>query len=526
MPHAADVIIVGSGPAGVSAAFPLVEAGVTVLLLDGGKEPPVPALSSPYLLHRMEDAQQWHWMIGEEYYALSNAQASSPKLRVPSHAYAYEGFEAANRIDADDFFVIGSLARGGLSNIWGCTAARLSSQDLNDFPFSPNEIEPSYAAVAQRMGISGAVKDDLAEYFGLDAWAEAPIQIDALQHQILERYETRKSAAVALELRLGRARVAALAQDRKERKSCNLSGNCLWGCQRRSLYAATEDLQALTRYANFKYTPGFLVQRVLRTEESCAVEGYDPNGFQRLQAKKILLAAGTLATTRLALEAIHLETPIPMLCSPVAGFMLWLPNKLGCAQQAGFNLGQLAYAIELENGVRGSGSLFSTVGLPNAEFARYLPFRRRYGLELLKFLMSSCVLGNFYLPGRYCVPTLRLDSQGRLRIEGGDQTEADALMRSAERRLRKFFWKLGVLMLPKSFLLTPSGGSVHYASSLPMRAHPERGETNAWGELCGLAGVHVVDGASLSALSEKPHTVTIMANADRIGKKIAAELRG
>ena len=32
--HHADVIIVGSGPAGVSAAWPLVEAGLGVLMLD------------------------------------------------------------------------------------------------------------------------------------------------------------------------------------------------------------------------------------------------------------------------------------------------------------------------------------------------------------------------------------------------------------------------------------------------------------------------------------------------------------
>ena len=33
-----DVIIVGSGPAGVSATFPLVESGVKVLMVDGGKQ--------------------------------------------------------------------------------------------------------------------------------------------------------------------------------------------------------------------------------------------------------------------------------------------------------------------------------------------------------------------------------------------------------------------------------------------------------------------------------------------------------
>ena len=44
-----DVIIVGSGPAGVSAAFPLLEAGLKVLMVDGGREANTPPPASPYL---------------------------------------------------------------------------------------------------------------------------------------------------------------------------------------------------------------------------------------------------------------------------------------------------------------------------------------------------------------------------------------------------------------------------------------------------------------------------------------------
>ena len=33
-----DVIVVGSGPAGVSAAYPLIKAGLKVAIIDGGLE--------------------------------------------------------------------------------------------------------------------------------------------------------------------------------------------------------------------------------------------------------------------------------------------------------------------------------------------------------------------------------------------------------------------------------------------------------------------------------------------------------
>ena len=42
-----DVIVVGSGPAGVSAAFPLVESGLRVLMVDGGETPSVGVPDTP-----------------------------------------------------------------------------------------------------------------------------------------------------------------------------------------------------------------------------------------------------------------------------------------------------------------------------------------------------------------------------------------------------------------------------------------------------------------------------------------------
>jgi hypothetical protein len=109
-------------------------------------------------------------------------------------------------------------------------------------------------------------------------------------------------------------------------------------------------------------------------------------------------------------------------------------------------------------------------------------------------------------------------------VAGEYRPEVAELMSFAERRLRKVFWKLGALLLPKSFTVGRAGSDIHYACSLPMRLQPVQGETNAFGELFGLDGVHIVDGASLSALSEKSHTLTIMANADRISRRLAMEL--
>jgi choline dehydrogenase-like flavoprotein len=460
-----DVIIVGSGPAGVSVAFPLVQAGLKVLMVDGGREANVTLPSRPYLTERSEDAEQWKWIVGEDFHALRKMDAVSPKLRVPTHRYVFDNFIARNRIESENFIAIGSLAKGGLSNAWGCGVARLSAEELEGYPFPKSSIERSYEIVTRRIGVSGANADDLSDYFGLDAWSQPPIPMDGLHQRMFNRYSSCKHGLASLGFRLGRSRVAALSRDLGERKACDSSGNCLWGCHHRALYTSTNELYALVKFQNFYYRSGFVVDRVAKDYRGASVEGQDGQDYTTISAKKVILAAGTLATTRLALLALKLDTPVWLQSCPIAAFLLWLPGMLGAQRTNSFGLGQLTTDASL-------------------------------------------------------------DADGVLKINGGYSNSVSSLMSDATSRLRKSYWKLGALLLPTSFTQGRPGGDIHYSCTLPMRHRPILGETNANGELAGLIGVHVVDGACLPAQTEKSHTLTIMANADRIGRVLAMQMTG
>jgi choline dehydrogenase-like flavoprotein len=98
-------------------------------------------------------------------------------------------------------------------------------------------------------------------------------------------------------------------------------------------------------------------------------------------------------------------------------------------------------------------------------------------------------------------------------------------MNEARKKLSKAYWSIGGLMLPGSYTVGLPGGDIHYAGTLPMRDKPLLGETSSLGEVEGMNGVYVVDGACLPTLSAKSHTLTIMANADRIGRAISINLR-
>ena len=521
-----DVIIVGSGPAGVSAAFPLVHAGLRVLMVDGGRQANVRIPQQSFLSARLHDTTQSDWMVGKNFCALSSNKAGSPKLRAPTHEQVFDGFQAANRIVSPHFMAVGSLAVGGLSNAWGCGVARLSASELSSFPFDPSELIQSYEVVAQRIGISGCQKDDLSNYFGLDDWAQPPIPMDSLHHHLYHQYTKNKNRFLALDFRMGRSRVAVLSQNHGGRKACDQSGGCLWGCHRRALYTATDELIALRRYDNFQYEHGFLVEGVNHTQYACLIEGVDQVSQDRrsISAHKVLLAAGTLATTGIILRSMKIVEPLQLFACPTAAFLLWVPRLLGSMTKPTFGLGQLSYTLDILDGIVAFGSTFSTVGVPVTELARHLPFQRRQRIDFLKNILSSCLIGNLFLPGNFSNTTIALKHDNSLVIDGGYHHDVADLMTVAKKKVRRSYARLGALLLPMSFTIGSPGSDIHYAGTLPMRAQPKSNETSALGEIHGLSSVHIIDGACLPMLSEKAHTLTIMANADRIGRLVAQNM--
>lgn len=522
-----DVIIVGSGPAGVSSAFPLLKRGLSVLMVDGGNLPENQPPNLNFLSWRSTDQNQSSLMIGKNFYSLRPGVGGSPKMRVPGLEYVFKDFTDFNRLTNQGYATIGSLAAGGLSNAWGSGVACLSDVELTSFPFPSNEMKKSYESIAKRIGISGQSNDDLKNYHGVDKWAQKPIELDNIHKHLFTSYQKKLSGNLDASFHLGRTRLATLSEDLDDRKACSLSGNCLWGCFNKSIYSSFDEIAKLKQYKNFKYAPGFRVQTVGSNHGFTFVEGayLDNRGHERIESKKIFLAAGTIASTALVLKALNSFKEVPILSCPTAAFMIWVPRFLGKPREVGFGSGQLAFRLRLGGDKFAAyGATFSTLGIPVSEFLGKVPMKAPFGLMMLRNLLSSCVVGNLFLPGHLGGGKIQLTEKKGLVARYEPNALAMDLAHEAKSILAKSYRKIGGVLLPGSFTIGNPGGDIHYAGTMPMRLNPSLGETNGNGELKGLSGVHVVDGASLPILTEKPHTFTIMANADRIARNVAFEL--
>ena len=271
------------------------------------RRPQIEAPVLPFLSARQQPDQQ-RWMLGPQFHALRMREAVSPKLRAPTQAHVFEGFAEANRLRTDGFVAVGSLAVGGLSNAWGCGVARLSSEEAG-WPLADADLDDSFRTVCERVGISGAGDDDLRDYFGVDDGADPPAALDGTNALLLQRYERRRAALHAGGFRIGRSRVAVTMRDRGDRLACDSLGNCLFGCARGSMYSAQQDLVDLAPQPGFVHRSGFIVQRLERQGPTWSVEGTQGGKPVRLLARKVVLAAGTLATTALVAAAPSLHLP-------------------------------------------------------------------------------------------------------------------------------------------------------------------------------------------------------------------------
>jgi choline dehydrogenase-like flavoprotein len=521
----ADIIVIGSGPAGVSASWPLVEAGRNVLMLDQGVGPKSSSqMDGSFLEIRRQNEDQWRLFLGDEFYGLKDQGNVSPKLKVPASAYTFEGFSEAYKLQTDSFMAVGSLATGGLSNAWGAGAYAYDDRDLKHFPVSREDLTASFKTVADRIGISGKANDDMGEFYGNDVPLQAPVPLHENTQHLVNLYSQKIEKIRSLGLYLGLARNAVLSEAIGSRSACTEDNMCLWGCSKGAIYSAAQDIDALMERDNFNYQRGCFVQSIQREGDEIIVRYGSPSGVEAertARAKTVVLAAGTIGSTKLAMQTLgYLEQAVELKSNPAFAMAFCLPRKIGNAiGNKGFSLGQLGFRIEESNDDAdyAHGVIFSSGSLLTSEIARYLPLSRPASISFLRRLMPSLVFLNCFLPGSYSSHKMVLSKSGELQIQGGYQTGFIAKVELTRLKLSRGFRQLGAYALPGGAKISEPGSDIHYAGTLPMGGKSKLA-TDAYGQLSGVPGLYVVDGAVLPQLAAKNPTFTIMANADRIGR--------
>jgi choline dehydrogenase-like flavoprotein len=497
----ADIIIVGSGPAGVSAAWPLVRAGLGVLMIDAS-----PGRCDP----ESADADDWQARFGRDFSGLDLTENISPKFATLLAKKMLDGFAPRNGLECQNFFAAGSLAQGGLSKIWGALVEPFDADELSGFPFEAEGLAASYQAVSDRIGTLSA---------------DCPEKLASPAARRLFERSLQEPASDGFTLKPATNAVTDKAMDGRE--PCSRCGACLFGCPRHSIYDSAYELPALRRFPNFHYLGDHFV-RAIASDGPDHVLDIETKGARRsIRAPALVMAAGTLATTPLILRRLNwIDRPVRLLTNPVAATAFVIPNLIGSERpRDSFSLGQLFYRLRTPS-TSAAGVVYGADALPLDLFAARLPLSRPAALQLAHALAPALLIANCYLVGHFSQNVMRVHAQEaehKMTIEGMSSSETQRTLRGAVSALKKQMRKLGALSVPGTTSLLPPGGDAHYASTLPMGGAGPLATSNI-GELKDVPNIFIVDGSVLPHLPATHPTLTIMANADRIGAEIARRI--
>ena len=513
-----DVIVIGSGPAGVSAAYELLASGRRVTMLEAGADPYATGDTRPDRVVASKSV---------------SSRNTSPKLRTPTASRMLSDYHAAYAVQTDGFELMGTLAVGGLSNVWGAGVAEWTDE-FDGWPADARSARDWYPRIAERMGVSGPAEDALTPHIAPTISTQAPVRASAPASALLRSPVADKAA----DFLLGGVRQAVITSDRDGRQACDLTGQCMTGCPRDAIYSSRFDVRGLLAEPSFSIRPSTTVTAIGQQGDRPYADVVSAGGApERLSCQRLFVAAGAPASTAFASQIKPTQgRHISIQSTPVIAFAIAPYRGFPHAHSGGYAQAQGAHLSwprvpPMSSDESLFGYFFNAGSVPVSELFDRLPsVVASLGSPLLRRVWARLVLVTAFMPGRFTDNEISFEPAGpgsppAIRVCGRLKPELPKAMPAVREFYRRRFARLGWLMVPGSFQQAPVGSDVHYGASMPMTSDPETDgsplATDTLGRLMPAHHIHFVDGAVLPTLPGKPHTFTVMANAARIAHAVS-----
>jgi choline dehydrogenase-like flavoprotein len=288
-------------------------------------------------------------------------------------------------------------------------------------------------------------------------------------------------------------------------------------------------LPQLKRAGDFRYQPDVIVRTVQESADQVRIRGYHRVTRQLLEfeAERVYFASGVIPTTGILLRSLQAyDQPVPIKDNQYFLLPVALAKRIPNVRQEPLHaLSQLyleildpkvsPYTVHLQ--VYSYNDLIGrTVSGAMRPLAKWLPSLARE-LEGRLLLIQGFIHS---AESSRILATLRknpADGKETLLL----QAEANPGAKTVVRRVvRKLLWqsrRLGAVPLPMLLQMGKPGRSFHAGGSFPMRANPSALETDTSGRPAGWRRVHAVDATVLPSIPATTITLTVMANAHRIG---------
>jgi len=525
------IFVVGSGPAGVSCASALLKQGVQVTLLDPGLELDSEASDRIVKLKGL-GPEKWQ----PQDLAFMKAGTSADIGGIPlKYAYGsdfpYRDPGADWRLEMDGVDSRPSFAKGGLSTVWGAAILPFRANEIRDWPITEHELACHYRAVLEFMPLAGR-HDSLEKSFPLYTAFPQPL---ACSSQATAFLGDLGSAANELEregILFGQSRLAMWAQANHRGPGCLYCTQCMYGCPYGVIYSSSHTLDVLREHPNFIYRKDVLLERVEENGDKITLFARElkTRGQLQLRGSRVFLACGVLATTKILLESLDAFDQ-PLTLQDASYFLLPLLRYRSTSDSSSERVHTLAQAfLEILDPQICDQAVHLQIYAYNELYS--LALKKLFGptFPLLKrptkMLLDRQLLVQGFLPSAYS-PSIRttLSKDPRsgvtcLHLTPVSSNRTEPLLRKVVRKLRRNQKYLRAIPLSPILRMGRPGRSFHSGGTFPMQVSPGQFQSDRFGRPYGFKRVHAVDSTIFPSIPATTITLSIMANASRIGSSI------
>lgn len=519
-------VVIGSGPAGVAAAASLLDRGCQVTMIDAGGslEPAIQAR-----VDRLARRSPTRWPAGGRDSVKGplrfNAEGAPLKLPFGSD-YLYRDVDRLQPVMADGVDAYRALATGGLSTVWGAAVLPYEDEDFREWPFEAATLDPYYATALDMTGLAAA-DDRLSALYRVHMAPRTRLESSS-QARFMERRMLRHADRLAQQhIFFGASQLAVIGESTSAGPSCVHCGMCLYGCPYGLIYSARATVDALSRSKDFTYVSGLVVTRLVEHHGCVTIEAVtrDTARAQRFEATRVYLAAGVLGSTAIMLESLGAYgRPIELQQSDHFLLPLLLRRRAGRASVERLHtLSQMF--IEIRDRTLSERDVHLQLYTYNDFYARMarnaLGPLYRVVAPAAERLIDRLVVIKGYLhsveSSRIRATLVQRPGRSLLHLTAVPGSQSDRIVRGVARLLAKNGTRIGATPIRLGLRKGRPGSGVHVGGSFPMRRNPGAFESDSLGRPTGFTRVHIVDAAVFPTVPAAPPTLTIMANAFRIG---------
>ncbi len=521
-----DIVIIGSGPSGIAAAQVLVEKGKQVLLLDAGLQLEG-HLQKVMGQQPLEKEAFLAWVYQER------AKVRRHTLGLPLKLPFGSAFVYASKLEMDfdlqsPVSLVCSLAKGGLSNVWGANISLLSEKDLECWPISSHELKPYYEKILKLIDFSGA-DDATDQLYNFKLVSNEQLQLGRQGQFVYNKILKNSDELIKNQIFGGMAKLAVGRKYSWKGMGCSNCGQCMHGCVYDAIFRADFVLNELIRRENFKYIPYVLFQefKEKKTEVLSYVTDLNSGATNRYQSRKLIIAAGVLRSTALVAKSLGLMDHLFEIKDSQKYLFPFITEERisGSAKDRANTLAQLyiqaPHLSETENNVH--CQLYGYNDLILAPMRGVFGNSVKYLEKLGGYCFDRLMVGMAYLHSNDSGSLwLKVYSKkGRLgNISGELSRSGDRVFQEFIGILRKNRQLLGGAPMRSIFHRNQPGSSQHFGGSIPMSSKPNRYQTDIVGRPFGCSHVHLVDSTIFPTIPAVPLTFSMMANSARIADSI------